>query len=307
MSHKATRCILIGAILITQTVWSQTRPGAAQERSRAPRGRTAPQRDMQADMTRQLTDAQSQIKKIQAEQRKFNTDLNAIHALATEEKAAKTLDKINQLIKARNVQYRVQVKNLSQRVLRIKTTMASLAKRNQAENRINTMAPAFSAKTVSGETINSSQNKGKVIVMEWLNPECQFTRLAYQRGKVTDLARQYANRKDVTWLSVCSAQSNRPASLLKFMETHKIEHPVINDATGEMARLYYAKATPQFIIIGKDGKIAYSGAFDNSLPKPKDGKVTGYVANALAEILQGKPVKIPSTPPTGTPIKTGRR
>ena len=74
MSHKATRCILIGAILITQTVWSQTRP-AAPERNRALRGRTAPQRDMQADMASQLTDAQSQIQKIQVEQRQFNTCL----------------------------------------------------------------------------------------------------------------------------------------------------------------------------------------------------------------------------------------
>ena len=306
MFHKATRCILIGAILITQTVWSQTRP-AAPERNRALRGRTAPQRDMQADMARQLTDAQSQIQKIQAEQRRLNADLNAIHALAAEEKAAKTLDKINQLIKTRNTQYRTQLNNLSQKVRRIETTMASLAKRNQAKNRINTMAPPFSAKTVTGETINSSQNKGKVIVLEWLNPECQFTRLAYQRGKVTELARQYANREDVMWLCVCSAQSNRPASLLKFIETNKIERPVINDATGQLAKLYYAKATPQFIIIGKDGKIAYSGAFDNSLPKPKDGKVTGYVASALTEILQGKPVTIPSIPPAGTPIKIGSR
>jgi len=262
---------------------------------------------MQDEMAKQLTDVQSQIRRIQAEQRKFNTDLNVIHALATEEEAAKTLDKINQLIKTRNTQYRTQLNNLNQKVMRIKTALTSVAKRNQAENRIDTVAPPFSAKTVTGEKVTSSQNKGKVIVLEWLNPECQFTRLAYQRGKVTDLARQYANHKDVTWLGVCSAQSNRPASLLKFIETHKIKHPVINDATGQMARLYYAKATPQFIIIGKDGKIAYSGAFDNSLPKPKDGKVTTYVANALTEILQGQPVTLASIPPAGTPIKADRR
>lgn len=307
MSHKTTRCILIGALLITQAAWSQTRPGATSERGRALRGRTSPQRNMQDEMARQLADIQSQIRKIQAEQRKFNTDLNVIHALATEEKAAKTLDKINQLIKTRNAQYRTQLSNLNQKVMRLKTTLTSTAKRNQAENRINTAAPTFSERTVTGEKVTSRQNKGKVIVLEWLNPECQFTRLAYERGKVTALARQYADHKDVTWLGVCSAQSNRPASLLKFIETHNIKHPVINDATGQMARLYYAKATPHFIIIGKDGKIAYSGAFDNSLPKPKDGKVTGYVANALTELLQGEPVTIQNIPPAGTPIRTERR
>ena len=306
MSHRMIQYTLITAILITQAAWSQTRPGAGQDRVRAPRGRTAPQRDMQADMARQLTTAQSQVSKIEAEQRQFNADLKAIQALATEEKAVKTVDKINLTIKTRNTQYRAQLRNLKQRVLRMRTTMASLDKRNQAKNRINTVAPPFSAKTITGEQINVSQFKGKVIVLEWMNPECQFTRLAYQRGKVTDLARQYANDDNVTWLGVCSTSSNRPASLLKFIETHKIERPIINDTTGQMAKLYYAKATPHFIIIGKDGKIAYSGAFDNSLPRPKDGKVTGYVANAIKEILQGKPVTLPNTPIAGTPIRIGR-
>ncbi|MCP4452035.1 MAG: redoxin domain-containing protein, partial [Planctomycetes bacterium] len=139
-----------------------------------------------------------------------------------------------------------------------------------------------------------------------MNPECQFTRLAYQRGKVNNLARQYANNGNVTWLGVCSTSSNKPASLLKFIESHKIEHPIISDTTGQMAKLYYAKATPQFVIIGKNGKIAYSGAFDNSLPRPKDGKITGYVANAIKEILLGKPATVPSTPLAGTPIRIGR-
>ncbi|MCP4452939.1 MAG: redoxin domain-containing protein [Planctomycetes bacterium] len=306
MSHRIIRYALITALLIAQAAWSQTRAGTGQNRSRAPRGRTAPQRDMQANMTRQLTSAQSQIRKIEAEQRQFNADLKAIQALATEEKAAKTVAKINQIIKTRNTQHRTQLGNLKQRVLRMQTTLASLSKRNQAENRINTVAPPFSGTTVTGKKININQFRGKVIVLEWMNPECQFTRLAYQRGKVTALARHYANDHNVTWLGVCSASSNKPASLLKFIETHKIERPIIHDTTGQMAKLYYAKATPHFVIIGKDGKIAYSGAFDNSLPKPKDGKITGYVANAIKEILQGKPVTLPSTPLAGTPIRSGR-
>jgi len=307
MSHKITRYTLIAAILLTQAAWSQTRPGAGQNRGMALRGRPTPQRDMQTDMVKQLTTVQSQIAKLKAEQNKLNTDLKAIQTLATQEKAEKSLSQINQLIKARNAQYNTQIRNLDQRVRRIRTTIETYTKRNQAENRINTMAPTFAATTVTGEKIDSAQNKGKVIVLEWFNPECQYTRYAYQRGKVMELARQYANRKDVTWLGVYSAKSNKPATLLDFMKKHKIEHPIINDTTGDIARLYYAKNTPHFIIVGKDGKIAYSGAFDNSLPKPKDGKVTGYVANALAEVLQGKPVTVPNIPTAGTPIGARRR
>lgn len=307
MSHKIIQTTLITAILVTQITWSQPRPGAERDSNIALRGRSTAERNMQADMASQLESTQSQIKKLEAEQRKLNAELKTIQTLATQEKATKTLSQINQLIKTRNAQYNAQIKSLDQKVRRIKTTLVSFAKRNQAENRIDTMAPAFSATSVTGEKISSHQFKDKVVVLQWFNPECQFTRFAYQRGKIAELADQYANRKDVTWLGICSTASNRPGSLPEFVKKHKIEHPVIHDTTGQIAKLYYAKSTPHFMIVGKDGKIVYSGAFDNSLPRPKNGRVTGYVANALTEILQGKPVTIPTVPSTGTPISTARR
>lgn len=306
MSHKIHAYTLIAAILVSQAAWAQTRPKVDLPRDVAFRSRSAPKRDLQTDMTQQLASAQSQARRLQAEHRKLSDELKAIQALAKEEKAQKTLAMVSELIEARQKQHTAQITRLNQRVQKIRAALASFEKRNQASNRINTVAPTFSARTLTGQRINSSQNKGKIVVLEWFNPECQFTRYAYQRGKLTQLARQYANRDDVTWLSVCSAPSKRPASLLKFVESHKIERPVIDDAKGQMAELFYAKATPQFIVVGKDGRIAYSGAFDNSLPKPKNGKITGYVANALTELLQGKPVTTPSTPVSGTPIKSGR-
>ncbi len=307
MSHKIAQCVLMAAILITQTAWSQSRPRTLQDRNLQLRGRETPQRNAQMDMTQKMAETEAQIRKLKAEQHKLNTDLKAIQALATEEKAKKTLNKVNELLKIRNAGYNAQLTRLNQRLQRTKTIVANYAKRNQAKNRINTVAPAFSATTVSEDKVNSSQYKGKVIVLEWLNPECQFTQYGYQRGKVTSLAKQYAQNKDVAWLGVSSTTLKKPSSLSAFIRQFKIEHPVINDTSGQIARLYYAQSTPHFIVVGKDGKIAYSGAFDNSLPKPKDGKITGYVANALKEVLEGKPVTIPTISPAGTPINAGRR
>jgi len=306
MSHKITGTILLAAVFVTQAAWSQVQPMSDVERNIQMRGRPNPQRDAQADIIKQMGDIQSEITKLQAEKHKFNSDLKTIQALAAEEKATKTLSKINKLIKTRTAQYDSKLKDLSQRLVRIKTTIANYAKRNQAENRINTVAPAFSATTVQGKKISYGQLKGKVIVLEWLHPECKFTRYAYQRGKVKELTKEYANHEDVVWLGICSTKTDKPNSMSDFVKKNKIKHPIIDDASGQIARLYYAKTTPHFVIVDKDGKIAYSGAFDNSLPKPKDGKVTGYVANAISEILQGKPVTVPSVAPVGTPIKAGR-
>jgi peroxiredoxin len=307
MSRKIAQCVLMAVILITPTAWGQSRPRTLQDRNMQLRGRENPQRNAQMDVTRQMAETEAQIKKLRAEQRKLNADLKAIQTLATEEKAKKTLSKVNELLKARNAEYNAQLTRLNQRLQRTKNIVANYAKRNQAQNRINTVAPAFSATTASGDKINSKQYKGKVIVLEWLNPECQFTQYGYQRGKVVDLAKQYAKNKDVVWLGVSSTKLKKPSSLSDFIEQFKIVHPVINDASGQIARLYYAQSTPHFMVVGKDGKIAYSGAFDNSLPKPKDGKITGYVANALKEVLEGKPVTIPTISPAGTPINAGRQ
>jgi len=266
-----------------------------------------PQRNAQMNMTRQMAETEAQIRKLKAEQHKLIANLRTIQTLATEEKAQKTLNKVNEILRTRNAEHHAQLSKLNQRLQRAKTIVANYAKRNQAQNRINTVAPAFSATTISGDKVNSNQYKGKVIVLEWLNPECQFTQYGYQRGKVTNLAKQYAKNKDVVWLGVSSTKLKKPSALSAFIKQFKIQHPVINDASGQMARLYYAQSTPHFVVVGKKGKIAYSGAFDNNLPRPKDGKITGYVANALKELLEGKPVTIPTIAPAGTPINAGRR
>jgi peroxiredoxin len=296
---------------MSQTAWSQTRPGdnirlRTDRNVENLRSRTNVQGDTRVTAQRQIADLNIQIMRLQAEEKTVVAELKDVQVLATEEKAEKTLEKLTQLIKAKESDYGRRIGALQQRLQRLTTAMETTAKRNEAENRINTLAPVFTAKSFTGQDINFSDYKGKIVVLEWFNPECQYTKFAYQKGRLPALARQVSDDKDVVWLGVYSAQSTDPLAILNFIKQSNIDHPVINDASGQIARLYYAKATPQVIIVDKDGKIAYSGTFDNSLPKPRDGKVIGYAENALTEVLQGKPVTVPVTPPTGTPIRAGR-
>ena len=77
------------------------------------------------------------------------------------------------------------------------------------------------------------------------------------------------------------------------------------DPKGEIGKLYAAKTTPHMFVIGKDGKLLYNGAIDDK-PTPDQADLASsknYVAQALTEVLAGKPVSTPTTTPYGCSVK----
>lgn len=300
MSHKIASFALLITLAAFQLGHSQTTRVLSGRRALAQQNRA---NDPQSGLAEQIADIELQINRIKAEQKSFNKELQAIEKVAKQEKATQTLAEVQKLLQTKNTQYATQIERLQVRLRRLQTTVSEMTKRNQAENRIDTVAPAFTAKTLKGDIIDSTQFKGKVLVMEWFNPECPYTQYAYQRGKIKDLQALYANRDDVVWIKISSTQQKKVTSLPEFVNKEQITVPVIDDsADNKLATLYYAKSTPQIIIVSKDGKIAYSGRFDNSLPRPQDGNIIGYVAQALDELTHDKPVSRPFTAPSGTPI-----
>ena len=109
----------------------------------------------------------------------------------------------------------------------------------------------------------------------------------------------------MVWLAVNSTPSQNSDLTTNFIDTYGITHPVLNDPDGKVAKLYYIQATPQAVIIDKTGKIAYSGAIDNSFSKPVNGKAVSFVDKALTELIAGQPVTLPYTVPIGTKVEAG--
>ena len=77
------------------------------------------------------------------------------------------------------------------------------------------------------------------------------------------------------------------------------------DPNGAVARLYDARATPNMVVIDRDGRVAYMGAVDDTpstrLADVKTAK--NYVVAALDEIAAGKPVTVAATRAYGCSIK----
>lgn len=176
--------------------------------------------------------------------------------------------------------------------------------------KVGTPAPAFSLTDAKGETHSLADYKGKVVVLEWFNPECPFVKKHYGSGNMQKLQQEYAG-KGVVWLSIDSSAEGKeghltPETATKQMSAWKMEHTtLLLDGDGKAGQAYGAKNTPHMFIVGADGNLVYQGAIDSKAsPNPADlAGATNYVKVALDETLAGKPVTTATTKPYGCSVK----
>jgi peroxiredoxin len=178
---------------------------------------------------------------------------------------------------------------------------------DHAKAKIGEKAPDFTAMDTDGKTVSLADltKQKKIVVLEWFNPECPYSGVKHYKDHHTmqDTAKKYKD-KGVVWLSVAS-NDNKTGSKERNAEAKKewkIDHPILLDTTGDMARAYDAKNTPTMYIITADGTLAYWGAIDNDSSAENVGKVN-YVAKALDEILAGQTVTEAKTKPYGCNVK----
>ena len=77
------------------------------------------------------------------------------------------------------------------------------------------------------------------------------------------------------------------------------------DDAGTVGRAYAARTTPHMYIVNPAGTLVYAGAIDDKRSaNPADiAGARNFVRTALDELLAGKPVSQPSTPPYGCSVK----
>lgn len=191
-------------------------------------------------------------------------------------------------------------------------TLFSLPLAAQAAVQVGSPAPEFSGKNAEGKTVSLADYKGKIVVLEWNNPECPFVRKHYGNENIQKLQKEYTD-KGVVWLTINSSAKGKQGyfegDALKAEVVKQGIHSTayIADATGQIGHLYGAKNTPSFFIIGKDGNVAYSGAIDSiASTDPADiAKAEPYVKEALDALLVDQPVKNATTHPYGCGVKYG--
>ena len=171
-------------------------------------------------------------------------------------------------------------------------------------------APAFTLADSNGKARSLADFQGKVVVLEWWNPECPFVGKHYGSGNMQRLQREWTAR-GVVWLTINSSAAGQQGhvdgakanALVK--EKGAASTAVLLDHDGKVGRAYGAKTTPHLFVIDGKGKLVYAGGIDDkpSTDQADIATAKNYVAAALAEVTAGKPVTTPSTQSYGCGVK----
>lgn len=180
----------------------------------------------------------------------------------------------------------------------------------RAEVQVGKPAPDFSLTGCNGKAVSLSDQKGKVVVLEWVNYGCPFVAKHYDSGNMQTLQQEAAD-KGVVWLSICSSAPGKSghmdtAAAAKACASKKTAATAyLLDEEGTVGKLYDAKRTPEMYVIDTNGVLVYHGAIDDkSSTNVEDIEgATNYVMAAVNEVLAGKPVSTPNTTAYGCGIK----
>lgn len=169
---------------------------------------------------------------------------------------------------------------------------------------IGAKAPDFKLLGVDGKyySLSDALKKNKVVVVVFTCNHCPVAK-AYE-DRLVALQKDYKD-KGVLILAINSNDPNYPGEGMENMKKRakekKFNFPYIIDETQKIARAYGARVTPHIFVVGKDGKIAYRGAIDDS-KNPRRVKKR-YLRDAIDALLAGKAVPVSSTKAFGCTIK----
>jgi peroxiredoxin len=162
-------------------------------------------------------------------------------------------------------------------------------------------APDFTLKDESGGQHALSQYRGKVVVLEWTNPECPFVQRHYADKTMQKTLAAYGG-KPVVWLVIDSSHFNTPAQSAAWRKEQGFTPPVLQDASGTVGHAYGAKTTPEMYVIDAAGVLRYAGAIDDD-PRGRNASAVNYVRQAVDALEAGNAVPISSSPPYGCSVK----
>ncbi len=166
-------------------------------------------------------------------------------------------------------------------------------------------APDFELLDQNGKLVKLSDLLGKVVVLEWTNPECPFVKRHYSPETMTmvKLAKSYKDQP-VVWLAINSTNFHDQAYNKEWHDKLELPYPVLDDHTGKVGRLYGATNTPHLYVVDTEGKLAYQGAIDD---KPRGGDASvNYVKQAIDALLAGQAPSPNQTKPYGCTVKYAR-
>jgi peroxiredoxin len=153
------------------------------------------------------------------------------------------------------------------------------------------MAPAFSLTDTNGDRHSLSDFEGKVVVLEWFNPDCPFVKKFHADTKVMkETHAKFMNDEEIVFLAINSGAPGKQGAGVErnqlAIKEFKMEYPVLLDESGEVGKAYGAKRTPEIFVIDREGVVRYHGPIDSKRSASEVG--TNYLEMAVKQIKNGE-------------------
>lgn len=179
-----------------------------------------------------------------------------------------------------------------------------------AQVAVGSPAPGFTLPDTKGASRNLSDFSGKVVVLEWTNPDCPFVKKHYGAGNMQSLQEKYT-AQGVIWLTICSSAPGKQGHY-SAAEWNDIlarqgsrATALLLDSDGKAGLAYAAKTTPHMFVINAEGLLVYDGAIDDK-PSANADDISGakpLLADAVDAALSGAAVPVSKTVPYGCSVK----
>ena len=159
-------------------------------------------------------------------------------------------------------------------------------------------APDFTLPVLGGGRFTLSEQRGKIVVVNFWSAECPWSR----RADVVLVYRHVTwSQKGVQIVGIAS-NANEPEEELRYeAENRHMKYPILLDLDQRVANLYKAETTPQFYILDRQGVLRYTGALDDATAGRRRPKII-YVDRAVTSLLQDKTPSPTVTSPYGCSI-----
>ena len=170
------------------------------------------------------------------------------------------------------------------------------------KTQIGQKVPPFKLRDFRGAEHDSTNwNQNELIVVAFLGTECPLAKLYGPR--LAELATKYESKK-VAFVAINANQQDTLVEMAQYARVAKMNFPFLKDPSNIVADAFGAVRTPEVFVLDGQFTIRYRGRIDDQFgigysrnePKQRD------LANALDELLSGKPVTTSETHSVGCHI-----
>ena len=169
---------------------------------------------------------------------------------------------------------------------------------------IDKKAPEFTLKDTAGKDRSLEEFKDKIVVLQWVNPDCPICRRVMENGTVTSMIKDCkAMDEDIVFITINSTHYMEKDTKRnkEYLEKNKIEAIALLDDNGKVGKLYGARTTPHMYVIDEKGVLRYQGAItDDGRGKPK---AKNHVTETVKQLTNGSTVSPTTTRPFGCGVK----